>query len=53
MSRVVAVRNKLKPEFQKSYGVNPTYLVFIARARRRDAEGLPVGSTASCAATRS
>ena len=32
MSRVVAVRNKLKPEFQKSYGVNPTYLVFIARA---------------------
>jgi pyruvate dehydrogenase E2 component (dihydrolipoamide acetyltransferase) len=32
MSRVVAIRNKLKPEFQKTYGVNPTYLVFIARA---------------------
>src|SRR5204863_639946 len=24
MSRVVALRNKLKPEYQKSYGVNPT-----------------------------
>ena len=32
MSRVVALRNKLKPEYQKSYGVNPTYLAFIARA---------------------
>jgi 2-oxoglutarate dehydrogenase E2 component (dihydrolipoamide succinyltransferase) len=32
MSRVVAVRAKLKPEFQKSYGVNPTYLIFVARA---------------------
>jgi pyruvate dehydrogenase E2 component (dihydrolipoamide acetyltransferase) len=32
MSRVVALREKLKPEFQKSYGVNPTYLIFIARA---------------------
>jgi pyruvate dehydrogenase E2 component (dihydrolipoamide acetyltransferase) len=32
MSRVVAVRAKLKPEYQKSYGVNPTYLVFVARA---------------------
>jgi 2-oxoglutarate dehydrogenase E2 component (dihydrolipoamide succinyltransferase) len=32
MSRVVAIRDKLKPEFQKSYGVNPTYLIFIARA---------------------
>jgi 2-oxoisovalerate dehydrogenase E2 component (dihydrolipoyl transacylase) len=32
MSRVVAIRNKLKPELQKAYGVNPTYLVFIARA---------------------
>jgi 2-oxoglutarate dehydrogenase E2 component (dihydrolipoamide succinyltransferase) len=32
MSRVVAVREKLKPEFQKSYGVNPTYLIFVARA---------------------
>jgi len=32
MSRVVAARAKLKPEFQKSYGVNPTYLIFVARA---------------------
>ena len=32
MSRVVDLRNKLKPEFQKSYGVNPTYLIFVARA---------------------
>jgi pyruvate dehydrogenase E2 component (dihydrolipoamide acetyltransferase) len=32
MSRVVTIREKLKPEFQKSYGVNPTYLIFVARA---------------------
>jgi len=32
MSRVVAVRERLKPEFQKNYGVNPTYLIFVARA---------------------
>jgi 2-oxoglutarate dehydrogenase E2 component (dihydrolipoamide succinyltransferase) len=32
MSRVVSIRDKLKPEFQKSYGVNPTYLIFVARA---------------------
>ena len=32
MSRVVGIREKLKPEFQKSYGVNPTYLIFVARA---------------------
>src|SRR5262245_18883647 len=32
MSRVVAVRERLKPEFQKNYGVNPTYLIFFARA---------------------
>jgi pyruvate dehydrogenase E2 component (dihydrolipoyllysine-residue acetyltransferase) len=32
MSRVVAIRGKLKSEYQKAYGVNPTYLVFIARA---------------------
>jgi pyruvate dehydrogenase E2 component (dihydrolipoyllysine-residue acetyltransferase) len=32
LSKVVAIRNKLKPEYQKSYGVNPTYLAFIARA---------------------
>jgi 2-oxoglutarate dehydrogenase E2 component (dihydrolipoamide succinyltransferase) len=32
MSRVVALRENLKPEYQKSYGVNPTYLIFVARA---------------------
>jgi pyruvate dehydrogenase E2 component (dihydrolipoamide acetyltransferase) len=32
MSRVVAIRAKLKKEYQQSYGVNPTYLAFIARA---------------------
>ncbi|MBA3383547.1 MAG: 2-oxo acid dehydrogenase subunit E2 [Actinobacteria bacterium] len=32
MSKVVAIRSKLKQEFQKDYGVNPTYLAFIARA---------------------
>ena len=32
MSRVVAVREKLKTQYQKSYGVNPTYLIFVARA---------------------
>ena len=31
MSKVVELREKLKPEYQKSYGVNPTYLSFIAR----------------------
>ena len=32
MAKVVAIRKKLKPEYEKSYGVNPTYLAFIARA---------------------
>jgi pyruvate dehydrogenase E2 component (dihydrolipoyllysine-residue acetyltransferase) len=32
MSRVVAIRAKLKKEYQQSYGVNPTYLAFVARA---------------------
>jgi pyruvate dehydrogenase E2 component (dihydrolipoamide acetyltransferase) len=32
MSKVVAIRKKLKSEYQKSYGVNPTYLSFVARA---------------------
>jgi pyruvate dehydrogenase E2 component (dihydrolipoamide acetyltransferase) len=32
MSKVVALRKKLKSEYQKSYGVNPTYLAFVARA---------------------
>jgi 2-oxoglutarate dehydrogenase dihydrolipoamide succinyltransferase (E2 component) len=32
MSKVVAIREKLKAEYQKSFGVNPTYLIFVARA---------------------
>jgi pyruvate dehydrogenase E2 component (dihydrolipoamide acetyltransferase) len=32
MSRVVGIREKLKKEYQASYGVNPTYLAFVARA---------------------
>ena len=32
MSKIVAARAKLKRDYQESYGVNPTYLAFIARA---------------------
>ena len=32
MSKVVAIRKKLKKEYEASYGVNPTYLSFVARA---------------------
>ena len=32
MSRIVAGRERLKKEYQASYGVNPTYLAFIAQA---------------------
>ncbi|HWG55867.1 MAG TPA: dihydrolipoamide acetyltransferase family protein [Gaiellaceae bacterium] len=32
MSKVVALRSKLKKEYGDAYGVNPTYLAFIARA---------------------
>jgi pyruvate dehydrogenase E2 component (dihydrolipoamide acetyltransferase) len=32
MSKVVAIRSKLKAEYEQSYGVNPTYLIFVARA---------------------
>src|SRR5581483_4787236 len=32
MSKVVAIRDRLKPEYQRSYGVNLTYLAFVARA---------------------
>jgi pyruvate dehydrogenase E2 component (dihydrolipoamide acetyltransferase) len=31
MSKVSAIRAKLKKEYQQSYGVNPTYLIFVAR----------------------
>ncbi len=32
MSRVVALRKKLKPEYERTHGVNVTYLAFVARA---------------------
>jgi pyruvate dehydrogenase E2 component (dihydrolipoamide acetyltransferase) len=32
MSKVVQIREKLKKEYQSAYGINPTYLAFIARA---------------------
>jgi 2-oxoglutarate dehydrogenase E2 component (dihydrolipoamide succinyltransferase) len=32
LSRVVAAREQLKKEYQAAYGVNPTYLAFVARA---------------------
>jgi pyruvate dehydrogenase E2 component (dihydrolipoamide acetyltransferase) len=32
MSRVTAIRAKLKKEYQQNYRVNPTYLIFVARA---------------------
>jgi 2-oxoglutarate dehydrogenase E2 component (dihydrolipoamide succinyltransferase) len=32
MSKVVAIREQLKAEYDRSYGVNPTYLAFVARA---------------------
>ena len=32
MSKVVAAREQLKKEYQAAYGVNPTYLAFVARA---------------------
>ncbi len=31
-SRIVAVRDELKKEYQAAYGVNPTYLAFVAKA---------------------
>jgi pyruvate dehydrogenase E2 component (dihydrolipoamide acetyltransferase) len=32
MSKVVAIRGKLKREYEAAYGINPTYLAFVARA---------------------
>jgi 2-oxoglutarate dehydrogenase E2 component (dihydrolipoamide succinyltransferase) len=32
LTRLVEIRAKLKGEYQQAYGVNPTYLAFIARA---------------------
>jgi pyruvate dehydrogenase E2 component (dihydrolipoamide acetyltransferase) len=31
-SRIVSAREKLKKEYQSAYGVNPTYLAFVAKA---------------------
>ncbi len=45
MSKVSAIRAKLKKEYQQSYGVNPTYLIFVSA-------NTP-GLTARSAATRS
>ncbi len=32
MSKIAAIRQKLKKEYAEAYGVNPTYLAFVARA---------------------
>jgi 2-oxoglutarate dehydrogenase E2 component (dihydrolipoamide succinyltransferase) len=32
MSQIVAIRSKLKNDYQSKFGVNPTYLIFVARA---------------------
>jgi pyruvate dehydrogenase E2 component (dihydrolipoamide acetyltransferase) len=32
MSKIAAIRQRLKKEYTDSYGVNPTYLAFVARA---------------------
>ncbi len=32
LSKVVTIRERLKPEYERSYDVNPTYLAFVARA---------------------
>jgi 2-oxoglutarate dehydrogenase E2 component (dihydrolipoamide succinyltransferase) len=32
MAKVVAIRAQLKDEYRRGYGVNPTYLAFVARA---------------------
>jgi len=32
MSKVVAARERLKQEYQRAYGVNPTYLAFVTKA---------------------
>ena len=41
MSRVVALRKKLKPDYEKAHGVNVTYLAFIARAAVETLEDYP------------
>jgi len=41
MSKIVAIREDLKVEYQRSYGVNPTYLAFVARATVDTLKGYP------------
>ena len=41
MSKVVAIREKLKKEYQAAYGVNPTYLIFVARAAAETLKDYP------------
>ena len=41
LSKVVAAREVLKKEYQAAYGVNPTYLAFIARATVQTLPGHP------------
>jgi pyruvate/2-oxoglutarate dehydrogenase complex dihydrolipoamide acyltransferase (E2) component len=41
MSKVVGIRERLKKEYQASYGVNPTYLAFVARATVETLRGYP------------
>ena len=41
MSKVAAIRQKLKKEYQDAYGVNPTYLAFVARAAAETLKDYP------------
>ena len=41
LSRVVAVRERLKKEYQAAYGVNPTYLAFVGKAAVETLRGYP------------
>ena len=41
MSKVVSAREQLKREYQASYGVNPTYLAFVAYATVETLKGYP------------
>ena len=41
MSKVAAIRQKLKKEYQDAYGVNPTYLAFVARAATETLKDYP------------
>ena len=51
-SKVVAIRKKLKADYEQARGVDPTYLSFVARATVETLRENP-SSTARSAATRS